>query len=63
MPSGAGVEEVGVRVAGAAVDGDRRVGAAEQVLGRQTAHRSERDDAHPFGSWVHGVILPKVGYP
>ena len=62
MPSGAGVEEVGVRVAGAAVDGDRRVGAAEQVLGRQTAHRSERADDHPFGSWVHGVILPKVGY-
>jgi len=63
VPSSAGVEEVGVRVAGAAVDGDRRVGAAEQVLGRQTAHRSERDDAPPFGSWVHGVILPKVGYP
>ena len=63
MPSGAGVEEVGVRVAGAAVDGDRRVGAAEQVLGHRTAHRSEPDDAHPVGSWVHGVILPKVGYP
>ena len=37
--------------------------AAEQVLGHRTAHRPEPDDAHPVGSWVHGVILPKVGHP
>ncbi len=61
MPSGAGVEEVGVQVAAAAVDGDRRVGAAEQLLGHRTAHRSEPEDAHPVGSWVHGVILRKEG--
>lgn len=57
VPSGAGVEEVGVQVAAAAVDGDRRVGAAEQLLGHRTAPRSEPEDAHPVGSWVHGVIL------
>ena len=63
MQSGAGVEEVGVRVAGAAVDGDRRAGAADQVLGHRTADLSEPDDAHPVGFWVHGVIFKKVGHP
>jgi hypothetical protein len=56
LPWSAGVDKVGVPVASAAVDGDRCLGAAAQVLDHRTAHRSEPEDAHPVGSWVHGVF-------
>jgi hypothetical protein len=61
VPSSAGVDKVGVPVASAAVHGDRRLGAAEQVFGHRTAHRAEPAGNRPGRFPAPWRLLRRVG--